>query len=163
MSRDRKPIIVDVEASGFGDASYPIEVGIALEDGSKYCALVLPAPDWTHWDDQAESVHRIARDILETYGKPIRQVAEELNQLLEGKTLYSDAWVVDRPWLITLFREAGVEMKFGISALEMILSERQMELWHDTKDGLLSDVKKPRHRASFDAWLIQETYIKTLA
>jgi hypothetical protein len=55
-----------------------------------------------------------------------------------------------------------MEMKFRISPLEMILSERQMELWHDTKDGLLSEVKKRRHRASFDAWLIQETYIKTL-
>jgi len=33
MSRRKTPIIIDVEASGFGGASYPIEVGIALLSG----------------------------------------------------------------------------------------------------------------------------------
>ncbi len=163
MSAPKKPIIIDVEASGLGGMSYPIEVGVALEDDTKYCSLIMPAPDWTHWDDGAESVHRIARDILENYGKPIHEVASELNQRFEGKTLYTDGWVVDKPWLTTLFHAAGVDMKFTVSALEMILSEQQMERWHTTKDKILSEVKKARHRASFDAWVIQETYKQTLS
>lgn len=161
MSPTKKPIIVDVEASGFGGRSYPIEVGIALEDDTKYCALISPAPSWDHWDDQAESVHRIARDILEAYGKPITAVAAELNQLLKGKTLYTDGWVVDKPWLITLFHEARVPMTFSVSPLEMILSEHQMERWHVTKDAILAEGTARRHRASFDAWIIQETYQRT--
>ena len=48
------PLIIDVEASGFGGASYPIEIGVALDDGHKYCALILPEPEWTHWDAAAE-------------------------------------------------------------------------------------------------------------
>jgi hypothetical protein len=55
--------------------SYPIEVGVALDDDTKYCSLILPAPEWDHWDHDAEKVHRIARDILETYGKPMQEVA----------------------------------------------------------------------------------------
>ena len=163
MSAPRTPIIIDVEASGFGGTSYPIEIGVALEDESKYCSLIMPAPDWTHWDDSAESVHRIARDILENYGKPIQEVAAELNQRFAGKTLYTDGWVVDKPWLIRLFHAAGIEMKFSVSALEMILTEQQMERWHTTKDKILADVKERRHRASFDAWVIQETYKQTLS
>ena len=158
----RTPIIIDLEASGFGGMSYPIEVGIALDDDTKYCSLILPAPEWEHWDSDAEKVHRIARDILETYGKPLQEVAAKLNQLLAGKTMYTDAWVVDKPWLTTLFYKAQMEMNFSVSALEMILSERQMERWHDTKDRVIAEVKKYRHRASFDAWIIQETYKRTL-
>lgn len=142
--------------------SYPIEVGVALDDDTKYCSLIFPAPEWQHWDDDAEKVHRIARDILETYGNPIQEVANHLNKLFEGKTLYTDGWVVDKPWLTTLFHAAGIPMKFYVSDLEMILSEAQMERWHETKAKVLADVAKHRHRASFDAWVIQETYKRTL-
>lgn len=163
MRRLANPIIIDVEASGFGGMSYPIEVGVALDDDTKYCSLILPAPDWDHWDSGAEKIHRIARDILETYGRPVQEVAANLNELLAGKTLYTDGWVVDKPWLTTLFHEAQRHMNFSVSPLEMILSEQQMACWHVTKDRVLSEVKKHRHRASFDAWIIQETYKRTLA
>lgn len=162
MARVTNPIIIDIEASGFGSHSYPIEVGIALETDSKYCSLILPDPDWTHWDDEAEKVHRIARDVLETYGKPLREVASHLNELLAGKTLYSDGWVVDKPWLTTLFYKAHMDMRFQVSPLEMILSETQMERWHATKDKVVEEMSMRRHRASYDAWIIQETYKRTL-
>lgn len=162
MNKNKEPFIIDVEASGFGGASYPIEVGVALNNGEKFCTLILPAPDWTYWDKDAEKVHRVARDILETYGKPIEEVADRLNELLEGMTVYSDGWVVDKPWLTTLFHVARKPMKFSVSPLEMILSEAQMEIWHDTKDKVVSELHLARHRASYDAWIIQQTYKKTL-
>ena len=162
MPQPNEPLIVDVEASGFGGESYPIEVGLALEDGSKFCTLIAPAPDWTHWDDDAEKVHRVSRDILETYGKPMQEVAEFLNTILAGKTVYTDGWVVDKPWLTTLFHAAGMQMDFTVSSLEMILSPEQMEIWHDTKDKVIDDMELKRHRASYDAMIIQETYKRTL-
>ncbi len=162
MRRLENPSIIDVEASGFGGMSYPIEVGIVLDDDTKYCSLIMPAPEWDHWDSEAEKFHRIARDVLETYGRPVHEVAARLNQLLQGKTLYTDGWVVDKPWLTTLFHKARMNMDFSVSPLELILSEAQMERWHDTKDKILAEVKKHRHRASFDAWIIQETYKRTL-
>ena len=162
MPKVEDPLIIDVEASGFGATSYPIEIGIALEENKKYCTLILPAPDWTHWDEQAEKVHRIARDILEYYGKPMEEVAAQLNALLKGRTLYTDGWVVDKPWLITLFHAARTEMEFQVSPLETILSEYQMEHWHETKDRVIEEMNQSRHRASYDAWTIQETYKRTL-
>jgi hypothetical protein len=161
MPTVENPIIIDVEASGFGASSYPIEVGIAFDDDTKYCSLIAPAPDWSHWDRDAEKVHGIARDTLQTHGRSPQEVASELNELLEGRTLYTDGWVVDKPWLTTLFSQAGMEMRFSVSPLEMILSERQMERWHETKDRILAESARQRHRASFDAWVIQETYRAT--
>ena len=85
------PIIIDVEASGFGKGSYPIEVGLALSDGSRHCYLIAPARNWTAWDDEAEEVHGIRRETLTTYGRPLQDVAWRLNELLRNKTVYT-AW-----------------------------------------------------------------------
>ena len=48
MPRISTPFIMDIEASGFGPDSYPIEVGLALGDGSRFCSLIVPAEHWTH-------------------------------------------------------------------------------------------------------------------
>ena len=162
MVREENPFIIDVEASGFGATSYPIEIGIAMGDGDKFCTLIMPAPDWTDWDDQAEKVHCVPRDVLEAYGKPMHEVAEKLNQLLEGKTVYTEGWGVDKPWLTTLFDTAGVEMKFDVASLEMILSAPQKATWHDTRDKVIQELNPTRHRASYDALIIQETFKRTL-
>ncbi len=161
MPSPDRPLVIDVEASGFGGASYPIEIGVALDDGHKYCSLVHPEPEWTHWDAEAERVHRIPRDLLETYGRPAREVAQTLNELLATRTVYTDGWVVDKPWLSTLFHAARMEMQFRVSPLEMILSEGQMQAWHEEKGRVLATLDVSRHRASHDAWVIQETYSRT--
>lgn len=161
MTTATDPWIIDLEASGLQSAAYPIEVGVALDEGRRYCALIAPLPDWTHWDRGAEKVHRIPRDILETYGKPPEKVADDLNDLLAGKTLYTDGWVVDKPWLIQLFHAAGREMDFAVSPLEMILCESQMDHWTEARDAVIDETDLVRHRASTDAWIIQETYRRT--
>ncbi len=52
MSKVNNPLINDVEASGFGATNYPIEIGLTMNDGDKFCVLIMPAPDWTHWDEE---------------------------------------------------------------------------------------------------------------
>ena len=163
MIKTTRPYIIDVEASGFGSTSYPIEVGLALEPGQRYCTLIKPADHWDHWDAQAESVHGISRENLLRKGRPVIEVTEELNQLLENKVVFSDAWGVDNPWIIQLYAAAGIDRTFDVSALEMLLSEPQMRLWAKTRDSVIADLGLERHRASNDSWIIQETYIRTLA
>ena len=162
MQRENCPNIIDIEASGFGGDSYPIEVGLVLSNGDKFCSLILPVDGWVHWNNDAEQVHHISRKKLQIYGKPVIQVANELNKLLEGMTLYSDGWVVDKPWLTRLFYASKTEMAFSVSPIEMILSEAQMAVWHEVKDQVITKYNIQRHRASNDAWVIQETYRQTL-
>lgn len=162
MYHVNNPFIIDVEASGFGSESYPIEVGVALKDGQRFSTLILPASGWTHWDQKAEKIHHVSRDTLATHGKPVNEVADQLNEILAGMILFSDGWVVDKPWLTVLFHAAGRPMKFSVSPLDMILTEKQMQVWHETKDKVIKQINITRHRASNDAWIIQETFKQTL-
>lgn len=156
-----RPNVIDFEASGFGVHSYPIEVGVVLTGGEKYCALIRPARDWLHWDEQAEQVHGISRQKLQKHGKSIATVAYELNHFLSEKTVYSDGWVVDKPWLTRLYSQSGMQPCFYLSALEMILKEPQMAIWAQTKQQVTRELALTRHRASADAVIIQETYART--
>lgn len=156
------PIIIDVEASGFGRGSYPIEVGFVMPDGSAQCSLIKPETSWVHWDDSAESLHGITRDILAEHGKSIEEVAVWLNEHLRGLTVYSDAWGNDLSWLGALFEYAEVPQLFHLDALNKLLTEEQMNTWAETRDRVVSELSVKRHRASNDAKIIQMTYMATL-
>jgi hypothetical protein len=156
-----RPFIMDIEASGFGPEGYPIEIGVAMAPGSKFCSLLMPREEWIYWDTEAEKLHRIPRDILETYGRPINEVALTLNTLLANQTIYSDAWVLDKDWLAQMFYAAAIPQQFRLSSLEMILSESQIEIWDKTKKLVTEELGLHRHRASSDALIIQETYFRT--
>ena len=63
------PTVLDIEASGFGRGSYPIEVGIARADGSCCAFLIQPLDEWVHWDPKAELLHGISRERLMKEGQ----------------------------------------------------------------------------------------------
>ncbi len=152
--------IIDIEASGLHADSYPIEVGVALASGERHSMLICPEESWTHWDSSAESLHGIARDTLLEYGKPAAEIAERLNTLLEAQQTYSDAWVVDKPWMVKLFEAAQLPMSFQLSTIEQVLREAQILQWDAMKKQVTDDLGVRRHRASHDAWIIQQTYVR---
>jgi hypothetical protein len=155
------PNVIDFEASGFGYDSYPIEVGLALATGERFCTLITPAADWQHWDPSAEQLHHIKQSDLHAHGLSVKDVCLRLNHFLADQTVYSDAWVVDKPWLIKLFAAADLQPAFTLSPIESIQTEAQQQLWADVKQELLVKLAFRRHRASNDALLIQETYKAT--
>lgn len=161
MDSDFVPDIVDVEASGFGRGSYPIEVGVALSDGGGYCSLIRPESQWTHWDATAEQVHGISREILQQYSQPLVDVANQLNGILQGRTVFSDGWGVDRTWLALLFDCAGIAQKFKLEALTVLFHEQQFDAWNSARETVLREMDFRRHRASNDAKVIQQTYLRT--
>lgn len=154
------PAIIDLEASGFGRGSYPIEVGIALADGSVHALLIKPADGWDHWDEKAQAIHGITRDYLQEHGKTPREVAIFLNDLCSGLTLYSDAWSFDSSWLGRLFDEAEIIQRFKLDTLTRLLSEDDMAVWSDTKDAMVKQLGLEMHRAANDVMLLRETYKK---
>ncbi|MBQ1783781.1 MAG: hypothetical protein II007_09020 [Gammaproteobacteria bacterium] len=152
------PIIIDVEASGFGRGSYPIEIGIAMGDGvSSRCYLIAPEPEWQHWDKAAERVHGISRATLQRYGQPARWVADQLNELLWGQTVCSDAWAHDSSWIGKLYDVVGSHPRFRIVTLREQMSDEQLHYWQPARDQL-TRAHAQRHRASTDARLIQQTF-----
>lgn len=149
------PCVLDIEASGFGRASYPIELGWVLPDGRARCMLVRPTPAWTHWDPQAERVHGIARDTLLTHGHPPVAVARALNADLAGQTVYCDGWAHDYPWLGALFEEAGQQPRFRLEPAARLLDDARLARLDHARSAAMQALGAQRHRASNDARALQ--------
>ncbi|MSR13532.1 MAG: hypothetical protein EXR86_03010 [Gammaproteobacteria bacterium] len=152
------PGIIDVEASGFGRGSYPIEVGVALANGEIACFLIKPLPEWTHWTSEAEALHGISRGLLLTRGRPAAEIALELNSLLGSRVIYSDAWGFDSSWLALLHASCEIPASYRIDALTRLLSEAQQIAWADLKNNARVQLQLNRHRASADALVLQRAY-----
>lgn len=148
---------IDIEASGFSSASYPIEVGLIMTGGETFCTLIRPEADWTHWDHEAEKIHHITRKTLLEFGRAASQVTAELNARLGGMTVYTDAWYHDYNWLNRLYDAAGCSPNFRLEDLRSLLTEADQAIWHETKNQVLLDLDLQRHRASNDARVLQTT------
>lgn len=149
------PTILDIEASGFGRGSYPIEIGFVLPDGRGWCTLVRPEPDWRHWDDGAQALHRIPRDLAQRHGRSAADVAHQLNDRLHGQTAYCDGWAHDYAWLARLYDAAELVPSFRLEHLMRLLDDDERARFDAVKRELAADVSPARHRASSDARLLQ--------
>ncbi|MBC7683191.1 MAG: hypothetical protein H7172_12745 [Ferruginibacter sp.] len=151
------PAVLDIEASGFGRLSYPIEVGCILPDGTSFCSLIRPEPEWVHWDPKAEKLHHISRELTVKVGRSALDVARLLNIHLRGQTVYSDGWANDFTWVAALFEAVDMSPYFKLENLRSLLSEDEAARWHDVKQQVSDELGLQRHRASSDARVLQRT------
>jgi hypothetical protein len=154
------PGVLDMEASGFGRDSYPIEVGYVLPDGQSYCSLIRPMPSWTHWDPAAERVHRITQASLHSHGRDVVEVARHLNEHLRDQVMYCDGWAHDYTWLGALYEAADMSPSFRLENLRVLLSEREAAYWDVLKRQVTQELRLQRHRASADAKVLQRTLMR---
>jgi hypothetical protein len=154
------PTVLDVEASGFGRNSYPIEIGFVLPNGHTFCTLVRPEAHWTHWDAQAEATHHISRALILARGVPVLDVARTINAQLSGQTVYSDGWVNDYSWIGALFDAADISPAFKLENLRVLLDDQEADRWHTVKAQVSRERGVQRHRASADARLLQLTLLR---
>jgi hypothetical protein len=157
------PAVLDIEASGFGRGSYPIEVGFVLPDGDGDCMLIRPIDAWLHWDPAAESLHHISRETLLRHGQPVSAVVDRLEAQLRGRVVYSDGWGHDYSWLAALYEAAGRRVGFRLESLQTLLSESELSTWDRTKADVVRNAPLERHRASADARVLQSTLLRVRA
>lgn len=151
-------IFIDIEASGFGRGSYPIEIGIAGPGNDLDCFLVRPCAGWDHWDPKAERLHGISLSTLHAHGRVAAEVAAALNARLAGTTVYTDAWGQDMPWLAKLFDACDVVQAFRVDSVVTLLAESEQARWHALKAKVTEQLSLSRHRASTDARILKLTY-----
>jgi len=154
------PITLDVEASGFGRGSYPIEIGLAFPDGSVEAFLIHPAPDWWHWDEGAQRVHGITREDLLVAGRNVVEVGALLNARLAGNRVYSDAWSFDSSWVARLFDAAGFPQHFRIDTIRSLLDEPALRYWAQAQREVFEEFGPQVHRAGPDARLLQRRVLR---
>jgi hypothetical protein len=107
---------LDIEASSFSLESYPIQIAWGSPNGNIECHLINPKhiDGWKDWSQQAQSVHRLNIETLIENGQHPREVAERINQCLEGHEVWSDAPVLDTFWLGALFEAVEFAPKFQL-------------------------------------------------
>lgn len=157
------PCVIDIEASGFGRGSYPIEIGFVRPDGSARCTLVCPPDDWTHWDGAAERLHGLTRDVLRQHGRPAAEVATLLNTELHGADVYCDNWAHDYAWLARLYDHADASPSFRLHHLRELLDDTQAARWDQACAEARVALKADRHRASQDARILQHAWVRLQA
>jgi hypothetical protein len=149
------PAILDIEASGFGRGSYPVEIGFVTSDGALFCGLIRPEPDWRHWDDSAQALHGITRELLDRCGRPVGWMAQQINHRLAGQTVYCDGWGHDYAWLSRLYDAAELQPSFRLDDLRRLLNEDEAARWHGVTQAVRVRQHLDRHRASSDARVLQ--------
>ena len=157
------PCVIDIEASGFGRTSYPIEVGYVLPDGRAACMLIRPAPGWNHWDIAAERLHGITRATLAAHGRDALEVARALNRDLAGLTVYCDGWAHDYSWLAALFEEANMSPSFKLESVGALLDEAHLNQLDAARRDAVAELGLKRHRASNDARALQRALSRVIA
>lgn len=141
-------ICIDLEASGLGAESYPIEVAWKNDvTGEQDSFLINPdtAENWNYWDEHAEEMHGIEREELNAKGLDIISACKRLNQKLKDKILISDAVEFDLFWVTRLFDATGIKPNFTMAGLDRVLSKEQR-----IQFGFLAKAQHRKHRALED-------------
>ena len=150
---------VDVEASGLGPYSWPIEVGWGFHGHEPRAVLVRPHEGWSMqaWEKPAESLHRISPHELVAAGRTALDVALGLNAALADADVYSDAPDYDSFWLYRLYDAAGVRPSYQLRDLGDLLRP----LWDGAPDDLVRRAGRAAphtHRAADDVRHLQTMY-----
>lgn len=151
--------IIDFEASSLGPQSYPIQVGVIMDDGSTYSAYIKPTPEhWTDWSEQAFSIHNIPRQLLIDVGKTPELVAQELNEFIGKRTVACDGGVYDTHWANALYEVTSCTRSWEITSIYKFQCLLNSGLsWQDYKQFYASSdqLNLTEHDALDDAKLIQ--------
>jgi hypothetical protein len=142
---------IDLEASGLGTASWPIEVGWCFTTGRPDAILIKPDEDWAEeaWDPAAEILHGISRKKLARSGKSPGEVCARVNQALAGARVYSDAPDWDGFWLYRLFSAVKMRQAFKLLDFADLFDLVSPEAFAQAKEQ--AQAKAPhRHRARDD-------------
>jgi hypothetical protein len=147
--------ILDIEASGLNEESYPIEIAwCALEGADEFSVLINPesAGGWDSWDDFAESaIHGISRSECCERGENVVVVANRLEQLLNDHPVFSDAPYQDQQWLNRLFDAVGKRCPAFLLPIDQAVSLNKRAQLNKS----LVELARP-HRAMADCFLLKK-------
>lgn len=127
-----KIVVLDIEASGLSEDSYPIEIGWVDLDGQRCDTfLIRPEPGWTYWDPIAEeTIHGISKTELQGQGISAQEAATRLSHRLTGCRVIVDAVEWDQFWMKRLFSSSTVNCDFQFCSVGDVLPEKWWEHAH---------------------------------
>lgn len=155
-------LCLDLEASGFGAESYPIEVGVVSVSTRQAQSWLLKPPEvWLkhgYWSVDSEKVHGLSQKILEAEGQDLEKVAAALIRVCSGRLVLSDARKYDCAWLQRLWDVLGYkDAPFEVDSFHDVAAYMAQSAFSDPEAALerardAAEKRFPhRHRAEVDA------------
>jgi len=146
---------IDFEASGLHPDSYPIEIGICGPD-FEFEALIKPARYWEHWSHDAQDMHGISREMIESKGVAPERICQALNERFAGQVLWSDSHH-DTLWMDILFEAAGMQQAFEVKSIMSEIDILKLPDYRSAGQDALA------HRALADAKEIRACWLYYLS
>lgn len=148
--------IMTFKGSGRTYCSYPIGVGVALEDGTHYEAIIKPHHSWKSWCLKEESSHRISKEILDKHGKDLSTVCMELNALCKGKHLCNDDYIWAAHWLEKMYSVTETTPSFTCFPIEYVVDRDTLKDWDLRKNCIVQ-----RQQEHFQTYF-ERSYVTSL-
>ncbi|MCP5160655.1 MAG: hypothetical protein H7A00_03155 [Hahellaceae bacterium] len=128
------PVFLDLEASSYEEDAFPLSIAWSLPDGRIKNVLVMPDETWNPRDNSS-----MPYDLQHYFdqGASVADIAREMNQDLDGLTIYIDGLDPDEEWLEKLFEAAADEPTFEIARIDDLFIGLDYGQLIETRDDTL--------------------------
>ncbi len=118
------PIFVDIEYSTPDEGGFPTSITWSLDNGQIKTVLIMPDDEWDPWDNCDSDI-----DIQFLYDQGVSgpDVIRELNQDLDGKTIFVDGLDEDETLLELLFETYDQELSFEVAVITQLFMQHNLE------------------------------------
>ena len=120
----RFPLFIDIEASTAEENGFPTAISWSLPDGQLKSVLIIPDDEWDPWENADAGI-----DLQHLFdqGMTGHDIIRELNEDLDGQTVFIDGLDEDEQLLEKLFDTFQQSMGFEIAPLTELFNQHDLE------------------------------------
>lgn len=118
------PLFIDIETSSADDTAFPTSISWSLPDGQLKSVLIIPDDEWEPWDNTDADI-----DLQHLFDQGVSgpDVIRELNEDLDGQTVYVDGLDNDESYIELLFDTYQSSIGFEIATLKDLFPRQNIE------------------------------------
>ena len=118
------PLFIDIETSSADDTAFPTSISWSLPDGQLKSVLIIPDDEWEPWDNTDADI-----DLQHLFDQGVSgpDVIWELNEDLDGQTVYVDGLDNDESYIELLFDTYQSSIGFEIATLKDLFPRQNIE------------------------------------
>ena len=118
------PIFLDIDVSTPDENGFPTSIAWSLPDGQLKSVFIIPDDEWDPWDNADPDVDL---QHLFDHGVSGPDVIRELNEDLDGQTVYVDGLDEDELLLEKLFDTYQQSLGFEIATAQQLITKHNLD------------------------------------
>ncbi len=156
---DTLPRFIAIEGSSYSDQSFPVIAAWSLANNDIKDVIITPEENWEDEDARLSDLN-IEEYQLTQMGHPAWEILRELNNDLEGETVYcTNAPIIER-WLEFMASAFNDELNFEIESVYELFPDRVPEEFDDQLRECADLLLMSQDKSDEQVRLLQETWIR---